>query len=96
MKKDNPASPPESGKYKPLINLNKCEGKADCEAVCPYDVFELRKLTADEHNGLSFVGKLKTVFHKQKAFAVNANACHACGLCVKACPEHAIQLVKVR
>ena len=93
--KTKTACPPEAGKYKPLIDLNKCEGKADCEAVCPYDVFSLRQLNDDEFRTLSMVGKVKTLFHKQKAFAVNAAACHACGLCVTACPEKAIRLVKV-
>ena len=36
---------------------------------------------------LSFTGKLKGFFHGYKqAFAVNADRCHACGLCVTACP----------
>jgi NAD-dependent dihydropyrimidine dehydrogenase PreA subunit len=29
----------------------------------------------------------------RQAFAVNAEACQACGLCVTACPEHAIRLL---
>jgi len=39
------------------------------------------------------VGRLKVFAHGgRQAFAVRADACHACGLCV-ACPERAIQLV---
>jgi ferredoxin len=30
----------------------------------------------------------------KQAFAVNADACRACGLCVEACPEKAIRLMK--
>jgi 4Fe-4S ferredoxin len=46
--------------------------------------------------GLSFVGRIKAFAHGGKqAFAVHAQACHACGLCVKACPESAIRLVRV-
>ncbi|MBU2655836.1 MULTISPECIES: 4Fe-4S binding protein [Acetobacteraceae] len=29
------------------------------------------------------------------AYTPHADQCRACGLCVKACPERAIQLVKV-
>ena len=43
--------------------------------------------------GLSLIGRLKGVAHRwQQAFAVNADACHACGKCVTACPEKAIRL----
>ena len=87
----------EAGLLTPIIDLNKCEGKADCVKVCPYSVFELRELSLEEYGGLNFFGRLKSVFHgKNKAFAVNASACEACGLCVKACPEKAISLVKTR
>jgi NAD-dependent dihydropyrimidine dehydrogenase PreA subunit len=42
------------------------------------------------------LGRLKALAHGGKqAFAVSAEACHACGLCVKACPENAIRLVRV-
>jgi NAD-dependent dihydropyrimidine dehydrogenase PreA subunit len=35
------------------------------------------------------------VHGKQTAFTPRADACHACGLCVVACPEKAIALVRV-
>ena len=64
--------------------------------VCPYHVFEIRPLAAEEKRGLSFVGRLEAFVHGSKqAFAVNAEACQACGLCVKARPENAIRLVPV-
>jgi len=86
----------EPGRFTPKIDRNRCEAKADCVRVCPYHVFEIRPLAADEKRGLSFVGRLKLFAHGGKqAFAVNAEACHACGLCVKACPESAIRLVPV-
>jgi NAD-dependent dihydropyrimidine dehydrogenase PreA subunit len=80
----------------PTINPLRCEAKADCVAVCPYDVFEIRALTAEELASLPFFSRLKVRVHGGKqAFAVRADACHACGLCVSACPERAITLQKV-
>jgi len=76
-----------------VVDARRCEAKAACVAVCPYDVFEVRRLTVDERAELSFLGKLKAWAHgNQRAFVVRAEACHACGLCVKACPEQAITL----
>ena len=85
----------EPGRFAPVINRNRCEGKEDCAAVCPYQVFTIGKLPADERGQLTLLGKLKGFAHGwQQAFASNADACHACGLCVAACPEQAITLVK--
>jgi 4Fe-4S ferredoxin len=84
----------EPGRFAPRIDRNRCEAKADCVRVCPYHVFEIRPLSSEEKRGLSWVGRLKTFAHGGKqAFAVKADECHACGLCVKACPENAIRLV---
>ena len=83
-----------AGLFFPRIDRNRCEAKADCVWVCPYHVFEIQPLSAEQKRGLSLVGRLKTFAHGGKqAFTVNAEACHACGLCVKACPESAIRLV---
>ncbi len=80
----------------PVINPHRCEGAGDCEDVCPYDVFQLRKLTKPEMKALPFGPWLKVVVHGGKqAFVINADACHACGLCVAACPEKAIRLTRV-
>ena len=84
----------EAGKLKPAINLSKCEGKMDCIRVCPYNVFEKQVITDIQYKELSFTGKIKTFFHgREKVVAARPDACHACGLCVTACPEKAIKLV---
>jgi 4Fe-4S ferredoxin len=83
------------GELAPLIDRNRCEGKADCVRVCPYHVFEIQVLSENQRAELSTRGRMKALFHgNRQAFAVNATECHACGLCVTACPEHAIKLVK--
>jgi NAD-dependent dihydropyrimidine dehydrogenase PreA subunit len=82
------------GRVVPVIDRNRCEGNSACVEVCPYHVFELRTLATADRAGLSLVGKLKAWVHGGKqAYAVGAEDCHACGLCVAACPEQAIRLV---
>jgi 4Fe-4S ferredoxin len=83
----------DPGVVTPVIDRNRCEGKEECVRVCPYQVFEMGKLSVDERRSLSLPGRIKAFFHGQRqAFAVRADACHACGLCVTACPEAAITL----
>lgn len=83
----------EPGKFLPVINQSKCEGKRDCVEVCPYDVFEVRKIDEDDFQKLSFFGKMKSRAHgKMMAYTPRADLCQACGLCVVACPEKAITL----
>ena len=86
----------DAGVFAPIINRNKCEGKEDCVQVCPYDVFEMRKLSPADKSALPLVSRVKALMHRNwQAFAVRADECHACGLCVAACPEHAIKLQRV-
>ena len=93
VKSDN--CKPEGGLLMPRVDTGRCEAKADCVAVCPYDVFEVRKLTGQERRELSLVSRLKVAVHGGKqAFVVRAEQCHSCGLCVTACPEKAIKLVR--
>jgi 4Fe-4S ferredoxin len=82
------------GRFVPVIDRNRCEAKSKCVDVCPYHVFELRALTSEDRARLSLVGRLKAWTHGgRQAFAVRSQDCHACGLCVTACPEQAIKLV---
>jgi NAD-dependent dihydropyrimidine dehydrogenase PreA subunit len=83
------------GSYTPVVDRNRCEGKRDCVAVCPYGVFEVRTIDASDFARLSFFGKLKSRAHgRQSAYTPNAAACQACGMCVVSCPERAITLHK--
>lgn len=87
---------PDAGRVEPRIDRSRCEAKSDCVRVCPYHVFDVRALSSDERRDLSFFSRLKLLVHGGKqAFAERAADCHACGLCVKACPENAITLVSI-
>jgi 4Fe-4S ferredoxin len=97
MKSEQPADtssckqPP--GTFAPVIDRNRCEGKAECVSACPKDVFVLGVLPKSERGGLSLMSRLKGAAHGWKqAFMPNIAACEACGLCVTACPEKAITL----
>ena len=85
-------SPEPDGRV-PVVDRNRCEAKGDCVDVCPYDVFALRALTAEEKSALGLVSRLKLFAHGgRQAFVVAPERCHACGLCVAACPERALRL----
>jgi NAD-dependent dihydropyrimidine dehydrogenase PreA subunit len=86
-----------SGRVAPVVDRDRCEGKADCVRVCPFDVFEIGTLSKQQRRALSLVGRLKAWAHDGKqAFVVNPLDCHACRLCVDACPEHALQLAPLQ
>jgi 4Fe-4S ferredoxin len=85
----------EPGVLVPVIDRNRCEGKKDCVEVCPYKVFEMGKLDEAQRKTLSTTGRIKSFFHGyRQAFVVRPEDCHACGLCVTACPEKAIKLAR--
>ncbi|MGC4086720.1 MAG: 4Fe-4S dicluster domain-containing protein [Polyangiaceae bacterium] len=78
----------------PLVEHGRCEGKSDCVDVCPYGVFEVRSIEPGDFQRLWLLGKLKSIAHgKVTAYAAAPERCRACGLCVVACPEKAIQLL---
>ena len=80
--------------YAPIVNRGRCEGKADCVAVCPYSVFEVRRIDDADFRELSVLARLKSRAHgRLTAYTPRADECRACGLCVVACPERAITLV---
>ncbi len=83
----------DPGRWLPAVDHGRCEGKHDCVEVCPHDVFEVRRIDEADFAVLGPFAKLKSIAHRrQTAYAVKADACRACGLCVVACPERAITL----
>jgi 4Fe-4S ferredoxin len=87
----------EAASYIPVVDRGRCEGKSHCVDVCPYGVFQVRRIDDADYEALSFLGKLKSRAHgKKTAYVPGASACQACGLCVVSCPEEAISLVKAR
>ena len=85
------------GRVVPLIDRNRCEAKGGCVEICPFEVFEIRALAPADRAALSFRGKLKAWGHgHRQAYVIHPDDCHACGLCVQACPEDAIRLVSAQ
>ncbi len=85
----------EPGAWHPAIDHARCEAKHDCVDVCPYDVFEVRRIDDADYAALSWFARLKVLAHRKRtAYAPRADQCRACGLCVVACPEGAIQLAR--
>ena len=94
--REDPRCAPEAGRVRPVVDRNRCEAKGDCVPACPCDVFEIRLLTPGERSNQSWIGWIKTLAHGgRQAFAAREGDCHACGLCVKVCPEQAIRLERV-
>lgn len=85
------------GAFRPVVDRNRCEGKAECVRVCPTGVFRVGTLPKELRTGLGIQGKLKGFVHRwQQALLVDEAACEACGRCVGACPEKAIALERRR
>jgi 4Fe-4S ferredoxin len=81
------------GRVIPVVDPDRCENKGPCLEACPYDVFEIRALLPGEWKQLGLLSRVKVWVHGGKqAFVIRPEACHACGLCVTACPEKAITL----
>jgi len=87
----------DAGAFAPVIDRNRCEGEARCVDVCPVGVFALGTLPGAQRAGLTLRGRLKGTVHRwQQAILEAPQACEGCGLCVPACPESAITLVRAR
>src|SRR5579871_6313246 len=85
----------EPGELVPVVDRSRCEGKSDCIRVCPYDVFEVRRMDDGDFARLGALAKLKSIAHGRKtAYTPRASLCESCGKCVEACPEKAIKLAR--
>ncbi|HWU35782.1 MAG TPA: 4Fe-4S binding protein [Methylovorus sp.] len=85
----------EPGVFMPVVDAQRCEGKGDCAVVCPFDVFEIKRMPDEQFSAMPLMVRFKLWAHgRQTAFTPNADACQACGACVTACPEKAITLAR--
>jgi 4Fe-4S ferredoxin len=83
----------DAGRVAPVIDRNRCEAKAKCVELCPYAVFEIQPLASSDRAALSMRGRLKAWAHgNRQAYVIRPADCHACQLCIEACPEDAIHL----
>jgi len=84
-----------AGTWTPAVDHGRCEAERDCVVVCPNQVFEVRRIDDDDFAPLPLLAKVRVVAHRRRtAYTPKADACRACGLCVVACPEGAISLVR--
>jgi len=84
--------PQPAGRFIPVIDRNRCEGKEDCVVACPCNVFEMRTLAEADKRAMPLLSRFKARIHgNRQAYAVRAEAC---GLCIAACPEDAIKLMR--
>ena len=84
-----------AGVIKPVVDFNRCEGKSDCVRVCPENVFAMARIEGKDYRELGILSQLKLRVHgMQVAYTPNVDACRSCGLCVSACPEKAITLIR--
>lgn len=79
------------------VNLNACDGCGVCVDVCSMNVFEIKEISKETMNDLSFMGKIKVkIKGHQKSNVINAAACIACGKCVSSCHERAIFVKEIK
>lgn len=86
-----------AGYLRPVVDMARCEAKHCCEVICPFEVFDVRKIEWGDYWKLPALAKVKVFVHGMKtAYTPNADACRACMLCVEKCPEDAIELKRWR
>ena len=67
---------------RPVADHSRYEAKRDASAVCPYDVFEVRRMDDDDFTALGLLGKVRTTAHRRMtAYAVRADQWRVRPLC---------------
>ena len=59
-----------------FVYTSKCDGCGKCVDICPSDIMHLKN----------------SFFNGRKAYNIEPNYCWECYACVKACPQHAIDM----
>jgi ferredoxin len=57
----------EAGRFQPVVDRARCEAKSDCVEVCPYDVFEVRRIEPADFRALPVLAKLKSIAHGRRS-----------------------------
>lgn len=82
----------------PVIDYNKCTGKAVCVEVCPEGIFEIRNLDqiqfCEETKASGICPEPRYATKDKRSYPVNIDKCTECGICIEKCPEQAIRLIK--
>lgn len=83
------------GRFVPVIDRNRCEGKGPCVPACPHDVLTTGVLDRQTRASLTLVGRVRAWAHGgRQVQVIRPEACHACGACVRVCPEQALTLAR--
>jgi len=43
--------------FTPIVDFSRCEGKGPCLEVCPYNVFEIRKIEPSDYAALGLLSR---------------------------------------
>ncbi len=84
--------PGPRGAWRPEVDHGRCEAKGPCVPACPYDVLAIEPIRAEDWDALGLLGKVKSRGPWPQARPTRSTPTRrrGCGLCIAACPEHAI------